>query len=112
MLEQQHLVRYIADILRQARQTKQYTLDKLAEKSELDYSTVSLVESGKQNPKIYTIYKMLYALDIDIVESLTIKNHEMQNRRTAILSRLEKLEMETLESVSEFLDSFNISRIS
>lgn len=110
MLEQKELVRYIADILRQARMNKGYTLEKLAERSEMDYSTVSLIENSKQNPRIYSAYKLLYALDIDIVSLLNAKNKDLQDRKALILNRLENLDLQTLECISEFLEHFTISK--
>lgn len=110
MLDQRELIGFIADTLRQARQRKNFTLDKLAEKSDTDYSTVSLIENGRQNPKIYTMYKLLYALDIDIAALLTEESRKVRDRKAAILNRLEKLDTATLECIDEFLDNFHISK--
>lgn len=111
MLNEQELLTAIADIVRQSRRKRQYTLDKLAEKSEIDYSTVSLIENGKQNPKITTLYKILYSLDIDLIELISDKNLEIEDEKLAALNRLEKLDLETLKNLCQFLDSFTISKL-
>ena len=110
MLEQQDFLIAVTDILKQARHGKKYTLDKLAEKSNVDYSTVNLIENGKQNPRIYTVYKLLYALDIDLAHLLANKKVEMQDEKKAILNKLEKLDLETLECVCTFLEVFKITQ--
>lgn len=110
MLKEKDLIDLIADTLRQTRREKKYTLEKLAEKSDTDYSTVSLIENGRQNPKVYTVYKLFYALDIDITELIAVKKNEMQDSKLAMLNRLEKLDSDTLEAVCELLDKFDISK--
>ncbi len=110
VLEEQELINEIADILRQLRRRKKYTFDKLSEMSNIDYSTLNLIENRKQNPRIYTLYKLLYALDIDIVNLLKDKNNEMNDSKTAIMNKFEQIDLETLESVSELLDNFKILR--
>lgn len=110
MLTQEDFISLLATTLRQARQDKKFTLEKLAEKSETDYSTVSLIENGRQNPKIYTVYRLLYALDIDIAELIAGRSREMLDGRFAALSKLEKLELQELEALCEFVDSFEITQ--
>ncbi len=110
MLKEQDLINEIADIIRQLRRRKKYTFDKLSEMSNIDYSTLNLIENRKQNPRIYTLYKLLYALDIDILHLLKDRNNELKDSKTSIINKLEKIDLETLESVSELLDSFNISK--
>ena len=110
VLKEQDLINEIADIIRQLRRRKKYTFDKLSEMSNIDYSTLNLIENRKQNPRIYTLYKLLYALDIDILHLLKDRNNELKDSKTSIINKLEKIDLETLESVSELLDSFNISK--
>ena len=110
VLKEQDLINEIADIIRQLRRRKKYTFDKLSEMSNIDYSTLNLIENRKQNPRIYTLYKLLYALDIDILHLLKDRNNELKDSKTSIINKLEKIDFETLESVSELLDSFNISK--
>ena len=110
VLKEQDLINEIADIIRQLRRRKKYTFDKLSEMSNIDYSTLNLIENRKQNPRIYTLYKLLYALDIDILHLLKDRNTELKDSKTSIINKLEKIDLETLESVSELLDSFNISK--
>lgn len=108
MLKQEEFIHSLATILKQARQDKKYTLEKLAEKSETDYSTVNLIENGKQNPKIYTVYRLLYALDIDITALMNSQTAEMQNKRFAAIHRLSKLETHTLEAIYELTEQFDL----
>ena len=110
VLEEQELINEFADILRQLRRRKKYTFDKLSEMSNIDYSTLNLIENRKQNPRLYTLYKLLYALDIDILNLLKNRNDELKDSKTSIINKLEKIDLETLESVSELLDNFNISK--
>jgi transcriptional regulator with XRE-family HTH domain len=110
MLKQGEFISSLAAILKQARQDKKYTLEKLAEKSETDYSTVNLIENGKQNPKIYTVYRLLYALDIDINELITNHNTAMQDSRFAVTNRLAQLDTKTLEAIYELTEQFELSK--
>lgn len=108
MLKQEEFISSLAAILKQARYDKKYTLEKLAEKSETDYSTVNLIINGKQNPKIYTVYRLLYALDIDITELIAKKKKEMQDDRFAAINRLSKLDTNTLETLYELTEQFEL----
>lgn len=108
MLTQEELINAIADLIRQARQHAGYTLEKLAEKSNIDYSTANLIENGKQNPRVYTVYKLLYSLDIDIVKLLNNANNKMSDRRTFMLNKLENLDNGTIEALCELISKFEI----
>ena len=110
MLTQDELINAVADILRQMRRERGFTLEKLSERAEMDYSTVSLIENGRQNPRIYTAYKLLYALDIDIIRLLTAKSKTLEDKKASILNRLEQLDLNALENLDDFLKKFTLSK--
>lgn len=110
MLEQSLFLQELASILLTARKGKGITFEKLSELSSLDYSTLNLIENAKQNPRVYTMYKILYALDIDLLGLLQAKNKDREDRRHAILDTFKMLDLEMLENLNLFVKTFNISK--
>lgn len=110
MLSQEEFICLTAEILRKARQNSGFTLEKLAECSYTDYSTVNLIQNGKQNPKFYTIYKLLFAVGIDIIDILNNKNNEMTEKRVYILNKLANLDDSELEVIDDFLNRFVLAK--
>jgi transcriptional regulator with XRE-family HTH domain len=108
MLKKEKMIKAIADVLRKARVQNNYTIERLANESGTDYSTANLIENGKQNPQIYTIYKLLYPLGIDLVALLKGEAEEKDDRRTLLVARLETLDLATLESITALLGKFEV----
>jgi|GEM_PF-601813 len=110
MLKKDKMIKAIAEVLRKTRIQNNYTIERLANEGEIDYSTANLIENGKQNPQIYTIYKLLYPLGIDLVALLQGESARKDNRKTLLMSRLEKLDTGALESIAALLEKFEIKK--
>ena len=54
--------------IKNLRATQKMTQSHMAKKSNLDQSYISLLEAGKRDPTLNTLYKLSKALNIDIVE--------------------------------------------
>lgn len=70
MLSEKDFLDIVSKTIRKKRIQNKISCEKLAELSEVDYSSVNLIENSKQTPRSYTLYKILYALDIDITTPL------------------------------------------
>lgn len=55
-------------LIRQKREQKGYTINKLAELAEMSKGHLSRIEQGKTNPAISTLLKIAIALEIDVEE--------------------------------------------
>lgn len=58
------VIEVFGNVLRELRESKQISQEKLAEYSELDRTYISLLERGLRQPTITTIFKLAKALDI------------------------------------------------
>ena len=70
MLNEKEFLRLISDSIRKRRLAGKISSEKLSELSGMDYSSINLIENQKQNPRSYSLYKLLFALDIDITKDL------------------------------------------
>lgn len=85
MISESDFIEKLGLYIRRLRNAKKYSIEKLAEYSDIDYSSLNKIENGKQNPTTYTLYKIFLALDIDLTQ-----NFENQNKqKTDILQKLE-----------------------
>ncbi len=107
MLSEKEFYGLFADALRKARKAKGYTFETLAAESETDYSTVNLIENNKQQPKAYTLYRLFYALGIDIEDFIGGADRAEEN---VILSRLKSLDSDQLAVLSDFLNTYRLSK--
>jgi transcriptional regulator with XRE-family HTH domain len=58
--------------LREWRQRRLLTLRELAAKSGVQFHTIHAIETGKQEPRVSTVRKLISALDIPAEELLTL----------------------------------------
>lgn len=110
MLNEQDFRKRLSSAILQLRYKHKYSIEKLAELSNADYSSVSLIENGKQSPKSYTLYKILYALNIDMFKQLEIKSdnknkHSLENK---LIQYIKDLNEEQLYALIEFLETYTI----
>lgn len=109
MLSEMEFRKIIGVNIRKRRYAKKYSIEKLAELSETDYSSVNLIENGKQSPKSYTLYKILYALDIDLSEPLKEKNSQEKTAKNQLSEKIALFDEKEAEAVLLLLDKFNIN---
>lgn len=108
MLNQSIFLSELANILRQMRKSKHFTFEKLADISNVDYSTLNLIEHSKQNPRLYTIYKILYALNVDLLNILQEDVNQRQDKKREILAKFEMLDVQTLEALDIIVTKLNV----
>ena len=62
--------------LREWRQRRLLTLRELAAKSGVQFHTIHAIETGKQEPRVSTVRKLISALDIPAEELLTLDRED------------------------------------
>ena len=70
------LVRVDGRKLREWRQRRLLTLRQLAAKSGVQFHTIHAIETGKQEPRVSTVRKLISALDIPAEELLTLDRED------------------------------------
>ncbi len=110
MLNEQDFRKRLSSAILQLRYKHKYSIEKLAELSNADYSSVSLIENGKQSPKSYTLYKILYALNIDMFKQLEVQTdsknkHSLENK---LIQYIKSLDEEQLQTLIEFFETYTI----
>lgn len=108
MLKEQEFLRLISDSIRKNRLIKKISSEKLSELSEMDYSSINLIENQKQNPRSYSLYKLLYALDIDITNPLKDNTLQTQETKEKIIRKLDLMDEKQLISLLSFIDNYTL----
>lgn len=108
MLNEQDFRKRLSAAILQLRYKNKYSIEKLAELSNADYSSVSLIENGKQSPKSYTLYKILLALKIDIFSQIETKgdSKSRQALENKLMHYIKTLDEEQLQAMLDFFDTF------
>ena len=112
MLNEQDFRKQLSSAILQLRYKRKYSIEKLAELSNADYSSVSLIENGKQSPKSYTLYKILYALNIDIFKHLEIKpdTKNKQALEDTLCRFIKTLDEEQLIALLDFMENYTLTK--
>lgn len=108
MLTEEEFKNNLGLLLRKLRQQKKIAINNLSLDCEVDYSTINLIENGKQNPRAYTLYKILIDLDIDIDSLLKEKRQEHVSTEELLIQKIRLLSEEQQKSLIAFLDQFEI----
>jgi transcriptional regulator with XRE-family HTH domain len=77
------LVRVDGRKLREWRQRRLLTLRELAAKSGVQFHTIHAIETGKQEPRVSTVRKLISALDIPAEELLTLDREDLDQSTDA-----------------------------
>ena len=110
MLNEEDFLNEIGKIIRKQRNNKKLFCEKLAELSNADYSSVNLIENRKQNPRAYTLYKILYALDIDLLQLISEKAEAIVNTNESLINKISLLDEASQQDLLKFLDSFDLKK--
>ena len=110
MLNEEDFLNEIGKIIRKQRNNKKLSCEKLAELSNADYSSVNLIENRKQNPRAYTLYKILYALDIDLLQLISEKAETIVNTNENLINKISLLDEASQQDLLKFLESFDIKK--
>jgi len=93
--------------IRELRKANNYTQEKLAEMTDLDYTSIGAIERGVFNPSLKTAEKLAKALKISIQELITLPETRPVSEREIYLakinSRLRKEDIKTLKLVENFI---------
>lgn len=98
----------IGDSIRRFRTDKKYSTEKLAELSDTDYSSINQIENGKQNPKSYTLYKILHCLDINILDEILVRSSKRADLEELISRRIKMMSEEELQALQIFIENFKM----
>ena len=96
-------------LIRKLRQRKGISITDLLLDCDVDYSTINLIENGKQNPRAYTLYKILIDLDIDLDSLLREKQQEQISAEELLIQKIRLLSEEQQKSLIAFLNKFEIT---
>ena len=66
MLSEKEFYKKLADFIKLKRKNLKLTNEKISELTNIDLSKVSLLQNNKQGCSAYTLYKLLYSLNINI----------------------------------------------
>lgn len=108
MLNEQEFRKRLSAAILQLRYKNKYSIEKLAELSNADYSSVSLIENGKQSPKSYTLYKILLALKVDLFSQIETKanSKSKQALENKLIQYIKTLDEDQLLAMLDFFDTF------
>ncbi len=107
MLTEEEFLSVISDYIRKKRLENNISCEKLAEMCDMDYSSVNLIENKKQNPRSYSLYKILANLDMDIATQ--IKKEEIpKTLQEKIFKKLSSMNEYQLKSLIKLLSLFDI----
>lgn len=108
MINEKAFIEIVSGAIRKNRRLKQLSCEKLAELAEIDYSTINLIENGRQLPNSYTLYKVFQALDIDILAMVDNQNLKSEALENSLYSKIKNLNDESKEAIIKFINSFVI----
>lgn len=108
MLNEQEFLELISCAIQKKRRFKKISCEKLAELVNMDYSSINLIENKRQNPRSYTLYKLLFALDIDIANTLTFDSERDTSVKEKILEKLDIFTDKQLSDLLDFLEHFEL----
>lgn len=108
MLNEKDFQDEISKLIRNNRNLKKISCEKLAELSETDYSSINLIENRKQNPKAYTLYKILFSLDIDLLKLTNAHIGHISDVEGRLINKISLLDETSKQDLLKFLEDFQI----
>lgn len=109
MLSEDEFKALLGLTIKKMRYEKNISCEKLAVKSNIDYSTLNLIENGKQTPRAYVLYKILAALDVDVVSFLT-NDRLIPSPTERLIAKIQYLDAEHVEALNKLTDDFDIRK--
>lgn len=106
MLNEQEFKSKLGVFVRKLRLRRGIASDKLC----VDYTTVNQIENGHINPRVYTLYKLLTNIDVDIDSLLTEKQQEQVSTEELLIQKIRLLSEEQQKSLIAFLNKFEIRK--
>lgn len=109
MLSEDEFKALLGLTIKKMRYKKKLSCEKLAVKSNIDYSTLNLIENGKQTPRAYVLYKILAALDVDVVSFLA-DDSLIPSPTEQLIAKIQHLDVEYVEALNKLTDDFDIRK--
>lgn len=109
MLSEDEFKALLGLTIKKMRYKKKLSCEKLAVKSNIDYSTLNLIENGKQTPRAYVLYKILAALDVDVVSFLT-DDSLIPSPTEQLIAKIQHFDVEYVEALNKLTDDFDIRK--
>ncbi|MBR1777793.1 MAG: helix-turn-helix transcriptional regulator [Alphaproteobacteria bacterium] len=109
MLTEDEFTSGLGVLIRKLRLRKNATINELALNCGVDYSTAALIETGKQNPRAYTLYKILTELDVDLDSLLKEKRPEQRELEDVLIQKIRLFDDEKKKALISFLNHFEIA---
>jgi transcriptional regulator with XRE-family HTH domain len=105
MLNEEEFLNAIAKLIRTHRNLKKLSCEKLAALSEIDYSSLNLIENRRQIPRSYTLYKILYALDLNMLKT---EDKNISTDAERLINKIKLMDSQSQKSLLHFLDTFDL----
>ncbi|MDA7704959.1 helix-turn-helix domain-containing protein [Rickettsiales bacterium] len=103
MLDKEEFIKTLGKIIRKARNDKGISIEDLAFKSKISYSTISCLERGKVgNLQIYNFYKLVKILDIN-PNLIFNQNQNPTEDKITLINKISSLEDGDLKIILESL---------
>lgn len=106
MLSEEDFKNAIATAIRKMRNAEKKSCEELAAHSDIDYSSLNLIENGKQSPKAYTLYKILLSLGTDICAVISKEGNRIKEPEEILISKISHLNDKQQEILLKFLNEF------
>ena len=108
MVSEDELLSVLSDFIRKKRIENNLSCEKLAELCDMDYSSLNLIENKKQNPRSYSLYKILLNLDFDILSQIH-KENSSQVLKERLLKKIGTMNEHQVKSWLKMLSLFDIN---
>ena len=108
MLSEKEFVEKVGLSLLRLRDKYNFSLEKLAGFSGVDYSTINQIENGRRTPKSYTLYKLFYTLGVDITDIFSDETEEQEQLTRILTNKIKSLKAPQIKALLDFLDSYEL----
>ena len=103
MLSEEDFKTTVARAIRKMRNAEKKSSE---EHSDIDYSSLNLIENGKQSPKAYTLYKILLSLGVDICSVISQEGNRIKEPEEILINKISRLNNKQQEILLKFLNEF------
>ena len=91
--------------IKEIRKSCGYTQEQLAEKVNIDITTLSGIESGRHFPSLVTLEKITIALNVPLIAFFDFNHHiSIENMKNLIINNIEKFSDEDIKRVYKILN--------
>lgn len=105
-MNKKEFIKKLGQIIRETRKNKNLSIEELAYKSKIAYSTLSSLELGKTSDlKVYNLYKLIQNLDID--SSLIFKEQKLSKDKIALIGKIAAFDDKESKAILELFKRFN-----